>query len=200
MDAQLLASTPLFMASLALCALVAAYSVAILLKSLFSSLANAAASTGLSPEELTAIEYAGIFHAQLEKLLARTVSIEQLAIEAPAPFQEQAWSRLLTICDELELVRSELNGLLEMREHRNATALAKFISGASNSIPQIPRPANAIELRKLIYWPRESRDLTLRIIAKLEDYTLNYGSSKRQSYSKHFFEVISAVKNELSES
>ena len=101
---------------------------------------------------------------------------------------------------ELELVRSELNGLLEMREHRNATALAKFISGASNSIPQIPRPANAIELRKLIYWPRESRDLTLRIIAKLEDYTLNYGSSKHQSYSKHFFEVISAVKNELSES
>lgn len=197
MDVQALATTPIFVISLTLCALVTAYAFTVILRSTFGGLSSAAASVGLQPEELQAVEQAGIFHQQLEALIEKVVATESLSQELPGPFRDHSWERLLTLCDNLEIARGELNELLASRDFHEALALGRFLTGSLVTPPPIPRPEGSFELRLLCYWQKEAKDLLHRMVSKIDD-SLRYGiGGATQDLSEEFHETFQEIKADL---
>lgn len=128
-----------------------------------------AAFAGLSKAEIVSIDTSAKFHEKLRTLIEIILRIEEHSAEAPGVFNDHSWSRLLRICDDLEIVRGELNQLLSEKDFESAAALGRFLCGFDVSIPSIPRPDNAPELRLLTFWQRDTVDLLHRMISRLED-------------------------------
>lgn len=199
MDAQALATTPIFLSSLAFCALVAACAIAIVFRSIFQRLSQAATSAGLRPHELEAVEHAGVFHAQLEDFMEKVVTLEGLSTELPLPFNDDSWIRVLELCDNLEVVRAELNSLLSTRDFTSAYKLGRLLSGETPSVPAVPRGPGSIELRLVSLWHRQAHELLQRMVARIED-TISHGSSSSAvALSKEFSETLQDLKSALME-
>jgi hypothetical protein len=199
MDAQALATTPLFLSSLAFCALVAAYAIAMGFRSFFRRVSQAAASAGLRPYELEAVEHAGIFHGQFEDFMEKVVTLEGLSSELPQPFHEGSWSRVLDLCDNLEAVRSELHLLLSTKDFATSYKLGRLLSGESSSVPAIPRPPGTVELRLVSLWHKEAHELLQRMISRIED-TISYKTSEPSTpLSKEFTQTLQDLKTSLKE-
>lgn len=197
MDIQALANTPIFLLSLVVCAIVATYAFATFLRSIVGGLSRAAASAGLHPDELRAVEHAGIFHNQLETLIERVVALEELASEMPNTFSDHSWSRLLDLCDDLEAARGELHGLLSSKDFVAAAQLGRMLSGATSTIPDIPREPDGLELRKVTYWHKSARDLLQRMVSKLED-AVRYGTGgNTKPPSEDFLRTIEELREAL---
>jgi hypothetical protein len=197
MDTQALASTPLFLCSLVICAILTAYAFALGLRSIFSRLSRAAASAGLSPYELEAVEAAGVFHNQLEALIEDMVSLEELSREMPGPFSDHSWVRLVKLCEDLEASRSTLHELLQEKDFPLAFRLGSFLTGAAPEVPTIPEGASSIELRSLAYWHSTSRELLQRMISKIED-SLSFGlAGTKEEASPEFLDTLKKIKETL---
>jgi hypothetical protein len=199
MDVQALATTPLFLTSLVLCALVAAYSISMIFFSMFRSISKAAATAGLRPYELEAVECAGIFHNQLEDLIDKVITLEELSAEMHGPFEDHTWPRLLDLCDNLEVARGELNSLLSTRDFTTAYELGRLLAGVSSVVPPIPRSPDALELRLVCSWQIQAHELLERMVAKIED-SLSYGvGGPATTPSPQFIKTLEELKEELIE-
>lgn len=201
MDIHAIATAPIFVLSLVFCGLVSAYAITLGLFTLFRKLSSLAVFAGLSREELISIEAAGIFHAKLEILLEKVLSLEQFSQELPEVFHDQSWRRLLKICDDLELVRAEFNQLLAARDFQSAAQLGQFICGKSFTTPEYPRQEDTVPLRPLTFWQRDSMDLLHRMVTKLEDACYNHNHANRTdiALSRGFVDTVESVKAFLEE-
>lgn len=194
MDVQALATTPLFLSSLVICALVAAYAIATAFLGVFRGISRVAASAGLHPGELEAVEHSGIFHNQLEDLIEKIITLEELSVEVPEPFDDHSWSRLLELCDNLENVRGELHSLLRLRDFESGNELAKLLCGASSVIPNIPRPSGGLELRLVSVWHSQANELLQRMISRIED-AIRYGAVQgKPAPSQHVIQVLEELR------
>ncbi len=199
MDVQALATTPIFLSSLVICALVAAYAIALIFFSVFRSLSKAAATAGFRPYELEAVEHAGIFHNLLEDFIDKLVTLEELSTEVPEPFNDHSWTRILELSDNLESVRNDLHSLLQSRDFEQAYSLGRFLSGGTSGVPNIPRAKNAVELRLISGWRFHANELLQRMIAKIED-SLAYGiSGTNTPPSPQFMRTLEQLKAEIIE-
>jgi hypothetical protein len=197
MDVQALATTPLFLASLVICALVATYTIALIFFSMFRSVSQAAASAGLRPYELEAVEQAGVFHNQVEDLIDKVITLEELSAEMNAPFEDHAWSRLLELCDNLEIARSELHAFLSTKDFASAHKLGCLLSGATPAVPNLPRAPDALELRHVSGWQFQAHDLLQRMVSRIED-SVTYGvGGSSGAPSPQFMKVLQELKAEL---
>lgn len=177
MNVNQLAASPVFIFSLGLCALVAAYSVTLGLRTILRKISTMAAFAGLSKAELVSIDTSAKFHEKLRSLIEVILRIEEHSAEAPGVFHDHSWSRLLRLCDDLEIVRGELNQLLADKDFESAAALGRFLCGFDVAIPSIPRPENAPELRLLTFWQRDTVDLLHRMVSRLEDEGRSHDSA-----------------------
>ena len=202
MNVKELASSPIFILSLGLCALVAAYSVTVLLRSVFHRASSIAAFSGLSQEEIVGIDTAAKFHERLRTLIEVILRIESFSSEAPGVFVDHSWARLLRLCDDLEVVRGELNSLLNAREFGAAAQLGRFLCGFDVAIPSIPRQQNAVELRTLTFWQRDTVQLLHRMISRLEDEGRGHDSNLASfsNFSAGFQEAIEEAKAYIDDS
>jgi len=197
MDVQALATTPIFLSSLVICALIAAYAIALIFFSIFRSLSKAAATAGLRPYELEAVEHAGMFHNQLEDFIDKLITLEELSTEVPEPFDDHSWSRLLELSDNLDSVRNELHALLQARDFESAYCLGRLLSGETSIVPDVPRAKDALELRLISGWQFQANELLQRMISKIED-SLAYGISGTESPpSPQFMRTLEELKSEI---
>jgi hypothetical protein len=199
MNSQALAMAPLFMISLLVCASVAAYGFYAFVQRLSGKVSNTSLVTGLSPQEVKAIQLAGSYHTMLEELLTRVVAIEQLSGETPAPFNDHSWRRLLELCDDLECWRSELNILIGNHDYHNALLLGRFLCGLSAEVPKITPTVPSLEPHKILFWQRQTRELMLRMVSKLAD-SIRYGTGgNTKPLSPDYDETLEALKSELND-
>jgi hypothetical protein len=194
MDVQALAATPLFFSSLTICALVTAFGIAKTLRFFFGRVSRVAASAGLLPRELEAVESAGIFHNQLEGLIEDLVSMEELSSEMPAPFSDHSWVRLVELCEDLEVARADLHTLLNAKDFVTAYRLGHFLTGGSPTVPELPPDTSSVNLTKLALWHANSRELLQRMVSKVED-AIGYNSNK--PLSPQFYETLDRVKDAI---
>jgi hypothetical protein len=167
--------------------------------SMFRSVSKAAATAGLRPYELEAVECAGIFHNQLEDLIDKLITLEELSAEVHVPFEDHTWPRLLDLCDKLEAARGELNSLLGSRDFATAHELGSLLAGVSSTVPDIPRPPNALELRLVCSWQVQAHELLERMVTKIED-SLSYGvGGTAAAPSPQFMNTLQELKEELIE-
>lgn len=169
MNVRDIATQPIFVLSLALCALVATAGITLLLKKIFRKASNVVAFAGLTREEVISIEAAGKFHSKLEQLVELVLRVEERSGEAPGVFHDHSWARLLKMCDDLESARSELHELLGAKRFVEAAQLGRFLCGFDCSLPSYPRAATTIDLKHLTFWQRDSLDLLHRMVSKLEE-------------------------------
>lgn len=196
MNVNELATSPIFIFSLGLCALVAAYSVTVLLRSMFQKASSLAAFSGLSDAEIIGIDTAAKFHERLRTLIEIILKIENFSSEAPGVFLDNSWARLLRLCDDLEVVRGELNGLLTAKDFEAAAKLGSFLCGFDVAIPVIPRQRGAIDLRTVTFWQRDTVQLLHRMISRLEDEGRDHDSNLNafSNFSEGFQEAIEEAK------
>jgi hypothetical protein len=194
MDAQALAATPLFTISLVLCGILTVCGFTIFFKSMLSRAAVASATRGLRPNELKSVEVVGLFHKQVEALLDRLSTVEQLSSEMPGPFQDPCWSRLLELYDELEAARHELNALLQTKNFNDASTLGGFLIGTSKVMPEFLGVSTSIDLHKLRNWDETAHNLLQRFITLLDDAA---DSRPPRRLSSAFYETIQQVKSQL---
>jgi hypothetical protein len=197
MDAQALAATPLFTISLVLCALLTVCGFTMLFKSMLSRAAVASATRGLQPNELKSVEVVGLFHKQVEALLDRLSTVEQLSSEMAEPFHDPCWNRLLELYDELEAARHELNALLHTKDFNNAATLGSFLTGASKVMPEFLGVSTSIDLHKLRNWEETARNLLQRFITLLHDAADSRATLSPRRLSSTFYETLRQVKSEL---
>lgn len=197
MNASALAATPIFTISLVLCGLLTIYGFAVLLKSLLNRTIRATATSGLMSDEVRSLEFLSNFHNQLEALIDKVVTLENLSSEVPEPFQESSWQRLLDLCDNLHMVRGKMHSLLQVRDFSSAASLGAFLSGRSNSIPQPLQSAPSFPLRELANWHEESKNHLQRLIARLEDITSGRERGLARDVSPDFHQIVQHVKADL---
>jgi len=197
MDAQALATTPIFTVSLALCALLTVYGFTIFLKNILSKAAVASASRGLIPHELQSVQHASSFHRQAQSFLDTLSTVEELASEIPASLQDPSWSRLLEIADELEVARGELHKLLQAKNFGEASKLGSFLSGVTKPLPEYLDISSSANLQKLLNWHENSRNLLQRFITRLEGYADPHSTGPHRRLSRTFSESIAQVKRTL---
>lgn len=202
MNVQELASTPAFALSLAFCALVGAYAVTGALKYAFQRASSIAAFRGLSPNEVSSIEYAAEFHGLLGQLVEHVLLVESFSPEAPEVFVDNSWNRLLKMCDDLEECRGELNYLLSERDFDSSVELGRFLCGRSPTLPSYERDAEAVKLHPLSYWQKDSIELLHRMISKIEDIGREFDAdlNPRSRWSSDLQEIIEQVKTYIEES
>lgn len=201
MDIQAIAHSPVFVLSLAFCALLCAYGITVGLRNLFRRLSSVAVFGGLSREELISIEAASVFHTKLEVLIENVLSLEHFSHELPEVFHDQSWRRLLKICDDLELVRAELHQLLAARDFISAAELGQFICGNTFTPPNLPQVSDIVPLQPLTFWQRDSMDLLHRMVTKLEDacHSSKPSDDSHLAGSKGLMDTVESVKAFLEE-
>ena len=198
MDVQELATLPIFTVSLVICGLVAAYACATLLASGFGRLTKKAIRSEVNPSELESLDYAALFHNQLEALIERVVAVDGLLAEMPTPPQESSWDRLLRLVDELEIARAHLHSLLDSRQFSEARTTAEFLTGSSPAIPPLGM-AQSVDLKNLFRWQHSAKGYLERIVSKIEDEVMKRADRPEyQRLSQEFFETIEELKEALS--
>lgn len=196
MDVHALTDSSLFQVSLGLCALVAAFGITLALKTFFHKIFTMAAFAGFSAAELESIECATKFQNEMSIILEKVLGLEDFSAEAPPLFNDSSWSRLLRLCDDLEIARGELNELLTKRDFESARLLGRFLCGLDTTVPTFPRDETAIELRTLTFWRRDTIDLLHRMVSKLSDYSENQldEATPTKQLSAEFLETIEEIK------
>lgn len=199
MEAIQFTRSPIFLLSLAMCAILTTYTMFVWIKGSLRGLSKAIFFSAVSREELLAVEAAGVFHTKLERTIEKVLSLEEHSSEIPELFNDASWTRLLTLVDDLEVVRSDLNVLLKKRDFNSAARLGRFLCGVSASVPDIPREDGAVELRTIAFWQREVRDLLYRMVSKVDDVARRQGGALAggRGLSPKFLDTLEDVKNYL---
>jgi hypothetical protein len=201
MNVHDLASSPIFIASVGLCALVAAYSITVALRSVFQRISSLAAFSGLSKAEIVGLDTAAKFHERLRILIEIILKIESFSNEAPGVFVDNSWARLLRLCDDLEVARGELNALLSAKKFDAAAQLGRFLCGFDVAIPSFERQPGGVELRSLTFWQRDTGQLLHRMISRLEDEGRGHDSDLNpfSRFSDGFQDAIEEAANYIEE-
>lgn len=196
MTIEELALQPIFTISIVLCVCIVAYTIASNLRFLFQLLTKFVTNKSISNVELESIELAGVYHSDLEQLIAWVVSIEKLSAELPGPFDDHSWIRLLELIDNLELVRKKLNYLLSKSEFETALMLGRYVTGKRTSPPALTlREGKQIQM--IAHWQEDAENLLLRMISRIED-SIRYGTGGNASpLSEAFVENLSQIKQEI---
>ena len=197
MNVRDIATQPIFVLSLALCALVATAGITMLLKKIFRKASSIVAFAGLTKDEIVSIESAGKFHSKLEQLMELVLRVEERSSEAPGVFHDHSWARLLKMCDDLDKARSELHELLGAKRFSEAAQLGRFLCGFDCSLPSYARSADTIDLKPLTFWQRDTLDLLHRMVAKLEEVSRVHDEdlTPRSLLSPELQEVIEDAKD-----
>lgn len=197
MDVHALAQTPVFLFSIVVTGIVAAYSFAMLFRFILSGFSVAASSSGLPPEELLALDLAGKYQGQLTVLQQRVDALSNLSQHLAEPFQDQSWSKLLATCDTLQELQQELYTLIRTRDFTESTHFAQFLIGRKRSSSELHRPLGETELALVVQWQSKTTALVQRMVAKIEDAAIGGTGSDGHPLPEEFFKTLSRLRNSI---
>jgi hypothetical protein len=194
MNAQFLASTPLFVCSLVVCAFVAGYACTVLLRAGLSMLSTTIATAGMDPSEMRAINTAGTLQKQIATLDNRMKLAVKLSKYLPELFEDSSWHRLVNTYEQLKKVEKALTSLLQGGRFKDGLLLGKFLTGETSTIPKLNHPIEESLLRSLLSWQLNSTHGLQRMVAKVEDALHATNASDELNLPQDFFDTLSKVR------
>jgi len=199
MDVHALAQTPVFLFSLVITGLVAAYSCSVFVRWILARFSIAAATAAIPPIELLAVDLANRFHEQRTLLRQRVDAVAKLSNELPAPFKDQSWTKLLDTCDTLEGLQVELNTFIRVRDFPEGIKLGRFLTGTGATAPSLLKPIEEEKLLLVANWRGKTTALLQRMVAKLEDASLSKVRSDGRPLSPDFFKALNEIRQVIIE-
>lgn len=197
MNAETLASLPIFTFSLAFCALVGAYAVSVLIRWMVKQASLSASSAAASPKELETIDYTERSSRQINAFMRHMRDLELLAGDLPQILNDSSWEQLLDFQEQLDLANEQLRKFIDSDDVDRAYPLAKFLCAAQVR----PSPINGLDPRlalpSLFSWQYNSLKLIQRLATKFQDAAAHYNSSAAASLPADFEATLQSLRKRI---